>query len=94
MTDTLVPDTTPVSPNSLRMVIAAVVRLKEKHLHHEVGTRAVVCSTRDGRYNLELIVPGSPIKFWVASEAVDVLQAPEQDWWKLLTSTDDEEPSV
>lgn len=90
MTDTLVPDTTPVSPNTLRILIAAVVRLKDKHLNHEAGTRAVVCSTRDGRYNLELVVPGFPIKFWVASEAVDVLQAPEQDWWRLLNSTDEE----
>lgn len=94
MTDTLVPDTTPVSPNSLRMVIAAVVRLKAKYLNHEAGTRALVCNTRDGRYNLELIVPGYPIKFWVASEAVDVLQAPDQDWWKLLLAGPDEEPDA
>lgn len=86
MTDTLVPDITPVSPNTLRVLIGAVVRTKDTHLVHPSGTRALVCNTRDGRYNLELVVPGFPIKFWVASEGVDVLQAPTQDWWNLLTS--------
>lgn len=89
MTDTIVPETseTVVSPSTLRMLIGAVVRLKTGHLHHQAGAKAVVCGTRDGgRFQLELVVPGSPIKFWVTTGDVDVLQAPDQNWWRLLES--------
>ncbi len=68
-----------------KVLIAAVVRLNRPILHHTEATKAVVVSV-DGRWmnNLELIVPGHPVKFWVPSEQVTVLEPPRQDWWKLL----------
>lgn len=86
-TDTIVPDTTPIG--SLKMLISAVVRMKSGHLHHPAGTRALICATRDGRFSLELIVPGSPLKFWVESRDVEIVEAPDQDWWKLLSESPD-----
>ena len=89
MTDTIVPETsaTTIAPASLRMLIGAVVRTRSVHLHHPAGTKGVVSATRDeGRFQLELVVPGFPVKFWVTVGDVEILQAPEQDWWKLLES--------
>lgn len=92
MTDTIVPETsaTTATPASLRMLIGAVIRTRSGHLHHPAGTKAVVSSTRDdGKLaQLELVVPGFPIKFWVTVGDVDILEAPQQDWWKLLESPD------
>lgn len=88
MTETIVPDTTP-APAELRMLIGAVVRTRSGHLNHQAGTKALVCSTREeGRFQLELLVPGFPIKFWVETKDVQILQAPDQDWWKLLVAKD------
>lgn len=90
MTDVIVPETTEpaIDPANLRMLIGAVVRTMSGHLNHDAGTKAVVCNTRDeGRYQLELVVPGYPIKFWVEIGDVKIIQAPQQDWWKLLEST-------
>lgn len=91
MTDVIVPDTTPtdetvnLGPEGLRMLIGAVVRLTVGRLTHDAGTKAVVCGTRDeGRYQLELVVPGFPIKFWMTLDEVKILQPPRQDWWRLL----------
>lgn len=73
------------APVDLKVFIGAVVRLNRPILHHTEATKAVVVST-DGRWmnDLELIVPGYPVKFWVPSEQVTVLEAPRQDWWALL----------
>lgn len=88
-TDVIVPDTTvtTITPGSLRMFIGGVVRIKTGHLHHQAGTKAIVCATREsGRFQLELVVPGFPIKFWVTLDDIEILEAPQQDWWKLLES--------
>ena len=87
--ETIVPETTP-NEAPPRMLIGAVVRLRRDVLSHAVGTRALVVSTNDRLLNdLELIVPGYPIKFWVPSEAVDVLDPPREDWWALLLGKDE-----
>jgi hypothetical protein len=79
----------PTSVATLRMLIGAVVRTKVGRLHHPAGTKAVVVSTRDeGRFQLELLVPGFPIKFWAGTGEVEILNAPRQDWWALLESPD------
>lgn len=94
MTDVIVPETAAdetvnPGPEGLRMLIGAVVRLQVGRLTHQAGTKGVVSATRDeGRYQLELIVPGFPIKFWVTLDEVKIITAPQQDWWKLLESAD------
>lgn len=88
-TETIVPETTPsASANDYRMLIGAVVRLKTAHLHLPAGTKGVVCAARDGRFGFEIVVPGCPLKFWVETREMEVLEAPQQDWWKLLESPD------
>lgn len=88
MTDTVVPEGT--SPTQNRNLISAVVRLNRGVLSHNEGTRALVVSTNHMLINdLELIVPGHPIKFWVPSEHVTVLQPAREDWWALLLGEDE-----
>lgn len=75
-------EVTDVAP---KVTIGAVVRLNQPILHHSEATRAVVVSV-DNRWinNLELIVPGFPVKFWMSENTVTVLEAPRLDWWALL----------
>lgn len=69
----------------LKLFIGAVVRLNQPVLNHSEATKAIVVSTDDRLINnLELIVPGYPVKFWVPSEQITVLDPPRQDWWALL----------
>lgn len=83
MTDTVVPEGT--STIEHKILIGAVVRLSRAVLNHSEGTHALVVSTDERLINdLELIVPGYPIKFWVPSEHVTVLMPPRDDWWALL----------
>ena len=83
-TETIVPEFT--ATPSLRSLIGSVVRLKSGHLGHQAGTKALICGVRSGRYTLELIVPGNPIKFWVQPDDIEIVDAPDPDAsWELLS---------
>lgn len=89
-TDTVMPEGTNATQHTI--LIGAVVRLSRGVLSHNEGTRAMVVSTNHNLINdLELIVPGYPIKFWVPSEHVTVLQPPRDDWWTLLLGQDEQD---
>lgn len=77
-----------------KIIIGAVVRLNRPILNHTEATRAVVVSADDRWINdLELLVPGYPVKFWMPSETVTVLEAPRQDWWALLKGEESSDPA-
>lgn len=77
-----------------KVLIGAMVRLNRPILHHTEATRAVVVSTDDRWINdLELVVPGYPVKFWMPSEVVTVIESTRQDWWALLKEEETSDPA-
>lgn len=77
-----------------KIMIGAIVRLNRQMLNHTEATRAIVVSTDDRLINdLELIVPGFPVKFWMPSDVVTVVEPTHQDWWTLLKEEETSAPA-